>query len=876
MEFYKGKIEEVYNALDSGEKGLSADEARARLEKYGYNRIEVKKKRSPLLLLLEQFNDPMIWVLLAAALISLALGEAVDFYVILAILIINAVIGFVQEHSAEQAIEALMKMASLKAVVVRDGEEREIDASELVPGDVILLSTGDKMPADARIINLNNLQTQEAALTGESLPVKKETAGYSKDLPLGDRKNLVFSGTVITEGKGKAIVVKTGMATEIGKIAKMIEGAGKEDTPLQKNLDKLGRFLTYGTLGVCAVIFIVLFVRQGNVLGALQTSASLAVAAIPEGLPAIVTISLALGVQRMVRRHALIRKLPSVETLGSTTVICTDKTGTLTKNEMTVKRLLVDGKIIEVSGAGYTPIGTFSEKPESLELLLRIGLLNNDARLEKNEEGAYKIRGDPTEGALIVAGEKAGISHLSLMEKHPRLDEMPFDSTRKRMTTTHEIGGKRYAYVKGAPDLVLALCDRALLGGKAHTITAEDKKAIHKANDLFSSQALRVLGFAYKELKASDPKDSYETNLVFVGLQGMIDPPREEAKHAIAKCKTAGIKVVMITGDFRGTAVAIARELGIEGKAITGEELEKIDLDKEVEGISVYARVNPEHKMQIINALKKNGHVVAMTGDGVNDAPALKSSDIGISMGITGTDVAKEASDMILTDDNFASIVAAVEEGRGIYDNIKKFVQYLLSCNIGEILTIFVATLIGLPLPLIPTQLLWMNLLTDGLPATALGVDPSSGEIMKRQPRKSKNGIITKSFATRIVAMGTLVALCTLAVFWYFLNIKSGASVEYARTIAFTTLVLLQFVPLYIIRREYGLGILSNGKLVASVVMSVALQIIVIYTRLGKLFGTVPIAAVDWLFIIGAMWVLFLLSRIMDLILDALGMPGTD
>jgi Ca2+-transporting ATPase len=607
-----------------------------------------------------------------------------------------------------------------------------------------------------------------------------------------------------------------------------------------------------------------------NILDALITSVSLAVAAIPEGLPAVVTISLTFGVQRMIKRNALIRKLPSVETLGSTTVICTDKTGTLTKNEMTVKKLFVDNQIIELSGIGYLPEGTFSEHPKDLDLLLQVGLLNNDAKLEKTEDGQFKIRGDPTEGALIVSAEKAGFNHRKMIDENPRLDELMFDSIRKRMSTVHRINNKRYSYVKGAPDVILNLCTKIIVNGEVRSIDAAAKKKILSANDEFSQEALRVLGFAYKEL-GKDGKE-YETDLIFVGLQGMIDPPREEVKDAIFKCKTAGIKVVMITGDHKGTAMAIAKQLGITGKAITGEEMHTIDLSKEVDKVGIYARVNPEHKMKIVDALKKKGHVVAMTGDGVNDAPALKASDIGISMSITGSDVAKEASDMILTDDNFTSIVNAIEEGRGIYDNIKKFVQYLLSCNLGEVLVIFLATLMSLPLPLFAVQILWMNLVTDGLPAVALGVDPISIDVMKRKPKDPKEGILNSAFLARVLYTGIFITIATLGVFWYSLNYRPGVSETEARTLAFCTLVLLQFVPLIIIRGEYNIGIFSNKKLILAVASSIILQLAVVYTGLGSFFKTVPLGAIDWALLAGVWIIVYLLSMAMNSLLNKLGM----
>ena len=897
MDFYKNDLKSIFKNLKTSNKGLTNSEAKARIEKYGYNRIESKKKISPWIIFFQQFNDPVIFVLIGALIISAAVGfyefkhgqvDLMQFLteplVIAAIVIANAIIGFIQEYNAEKAIEALKRMASLKAVVLRDGEETEVEAEELVPGDVILLCAGEKVPADSRLLSVINLQTQEAALTGESLPVKKEVITYKTELQLGDRKNMLFSGTVITEGKGTALVVKTGMDTEIGNIAKLIDETENSLTPLQIKLDKVGKFLTWLTLVICVIIFGTLIFKGEPLISALITSLTLAVAAIPEGLPAIVTVSLALGVKRMIKKNALIRKLPSVETLGSTTVICSDKTGTLTKNEMTVKKVYVDNVVVEVSGSGYEPQGTFSNHPEDLDLLLKIGVLNNDAKLEKSKEG-YKIIGDPTEGALIVSGEKAGFNYYNLVKQSPRLDELLFDSKRKRMTTIHNIDNKKVSFVKGAPDIIISQCDRIIINGKIQKMSASDKKAVLKQNEDFSSEALRVLGFAYKELSVKDNQDKYEQNLIFVGLQGMIDPPRQEVKDSIVKCKTAGIKVVMITGDYLGTAKAIADELGITGKAVQGKDIEKLDLAKEVEKIGVYARVDPEHKMRIVEALKKNGHIVAMTGDGVNDAPALKAADIGIAMGITGTDVSKEASDMILTDDNFSSIVNAIEEGRGIYDNIKKFLQYLLSSNFGEVLVLFFATILsdmlgfiniqGNPLiPLLPVQILWMNLVTDGLPALALGVDPSSKEIMNKKPRSTTEGLLTKAFGVKVFYTGTLIAIATIFIFWYGLNVLK-VSDAHAQTMAFTTLVMLQFVRIYIIRSEYKLAIFSNMKLIGAIVLSILLQVMVVYTNFGKsLFETAPLNGTDWLLIFGVSLGLLVISSIVNKILPMLNVQG--
>jgi Ca2+-transporting ATPase len=854
MAFYNTKLDGLYKELDAKEAGLSSEEAAKRIEKYGRNSIVEEKLAPWWKMLLAQFNSPVVWVLLGAVVVSLFVGEVVDAVVVAVILVLNSVLGFYQDFRAEKSIEALKKMASLKAVVIRDGVETKIDAFELVSGDIILLETGEKVPADARIIQSMNLETQEAALTGESTPVCKDAKELEKELALGDRHNMVFSSTIITKGHGKALVCATGMRTEIGRIAHLIQTTKTDDTPLQKQLANLGKWLGIIVVAICAVVFLVgYFLHEGTPLDLFIAAVALAVAAIPEGLPAVVTISLSLGVQRMVKRNALMRHLPSVETLGCTTVICTDKTGTLTRNEMTVRRLFVNWNDVKVDGAGYRPEGGFSEDKSGFEMLLKIGALNNDAKLDREH---WTVIGDPTEACLITSALKAGIDKHALDEKHPRIDEIPFDSSRKRMTTIHEVDGKRVAYVKGAADLLLKQCGRILVNDKVKVLTPKDKEAILKKSDEYAKEALRVLGFAYKEIRKDDKKEDFEEDLVFVGLQAMIDPPRDEVKGAIAKCRDAGIKVVMITGDFKTTAEAIAKELGIKGKALTGEELERIsdeELSRMVNDIAIYARVNPEQKMKIITALKSQGHVVAMTGDGVNDAPAIKKADIGISMGIMGTDVAKEASEMILTDDNFTSIVNAVEEGRGIYDNIRKFVNYLLSCNIGEVLVIFIASIIGLPLPLIAVQILWMNLVTDGLPAIALGVDPVSEFVMKREPRKVGEKVLSKGMFMNVFFTGALICITTLLM--YYLALPRG--VDFARTVAFTTLVMLEMARLHIVRSVYHTRLFSNKYLTGAVLSSVVLQLIVIYTPLSIFFKTVPLDLIQWVYILFAALVVF-------------------
>src|SRR3989344_642900 len=851
-DFYRKTIRETIEELKTSENGLSESEAQARLQRYGYNAIEETQRISPFRIFISQFASPLIWVLIAATAISLALGEKTDAIVIGVILVLNAIIGFVQEYKAEKAIEALKRMASLKTIVIRDGKEKEIDSSELVPGDLIILKTGEKIPADARLIEIYNLQTQEAALTGESLPVDKMTGIISSDKAvLGEMRNIVFAGTIITNGRGKAVITDTGMRTQLGKIAHMIQTTKAEMTPLQKQLKNLGRWLGIITLAICAFVFAAGVVKGEPILKFFLVAVSLAVAAIPEGLPAVVTISLAIGIKKMVRRNALIRKLPSVETLGSTTVICTDKTGTLTHNEMTVRKIFVDEEVINVSGSGYEPNGSFSGHTKTLPFLLNIGALNNDSELEL-KEGRYCIIGNPTEGALIVSAAKAGLDKNMLENKNRRIDEIQFSSERKMMTTVHDFKGNHYSYAKGAPDILLKHCRHIEVNGKTRLLTKHDRIKILKMNEHFAEQALRVIGFAYKKLKKSEKKDDYEKDLVFVGMQGMIDPPRDEVKDAVAKCERAGIKVVMITGDFKGTAVAIAKELGIPGKAVSGDELEHMDLDRDVLDIGVYARVNPEHKIRIIEALKKKGHIVAMTGDGVNDAPALKRADIGIAMGVTGTDVTKEVSDMILLDDNFTSIVNAVEEGRGVYDNIRKFFALLISCNIGEVMIIFLSILFGLPLPLTVIQILLINLVTDGLPAVALGADPFEPYAMERKPRR-KDEPIYKGLNHFIIYSPIIMTAIVLALFYYMYTTTSNLAK--AQTVSFLAIAYFEMFIAFASRStrysSFRAGIFKNRYLVGAVLLSVIVSLAVVYIpMLQPYFATFPISVKELLGVI--------------------------
>ena len=879
--YHHKTIQETFKELNASIEGLSISQAQQRLEEYGTNELTQKKSIPKWIIFLEQFKSPLVWILIGAIIISLLLKEYSDATIIGVVLIANAIFGYIQEEKAEKSIESLKRLASLKAKVIRGGQAISIDAKDIVPGDILVLDEGDKIPADARLIEIVNLECDEAALTGESLPSKKNLEIVSEKIPLGDMKNTVFSGTIITKGRAKAIVCETGMKTQIGKIAHLIQESEDIETPLQKNLAILGRWLVWITIIICIIILFaevlhnketLSHLMSGNFSTLLQNEAfleflivaiSLAVAAIPEGLPAVVTICLALGVQKMVKKNALIRKLPSVETLGCTTVICSDKTGTLTHNQMTIKKLWLNNNVIEVSGSGYTPLGTFSSKDKDIGKLLEIGALCNDSNLyieEKTRE--WKITGDPTEAALVVSAHKHGQDKKFLEKEHPRISEIPFDSQRKRMSTLHKDGNKYVCCTKGAPDMILDRCKYIYLNGKAELLTKDLKSKIMNQNIEFANEALRVLGFAYKEIDT--PEKFNEEELIFIGLQAMMDPPREEVKNAILKCKSAGIKVIMITGDFLNTAKAVASQLGIEGKAIEGKDIENINLDNEVEHISIYARVNPEHKQDIVKALQKKGHIVAMTGDGVNDAPALKNADIGIAMGITGTDVAKEASDMILTDDNFTSIVSAVEEGRTIYNNIRKFVEYLLSSNIGEVLTIFTAIMIGLPLPLLAIMILWINIGTDGLPALALGVDPAEKNVMKRPPRNPKTKILNLKNGIYLFSVGIIMMLGTLGIFyggltengWSFGDAidENSNGYMYATTLAFTTIMLFQMFNVINCRNKeqstISLDIFSNIKLIGAIIISVLLQLLVIYTPLAQYFKTVPLSGMDWFYCI--------------------------
>jgi Ca2+-transporting ATPase len=859
--------DETYVQLHSQPGGLSNAEAVSRLQQYGPNELQAAHRVSPWEILLEQFKNVLILILLGATTISLFLGHGVESIVIAVIVLFAVGLGFLQEYRAERAIEALRKMAAPTATVLRDEVEIKIPARELVPGDVILLRTGDRVPADARLLESVNMQVEEAALTGESVPVEKHDKALENDeLPVGDCKNMIYAGTAITYGRGRALVTATAMQTEFGKIAQLLQTVETGETPLQQNLDKLGTVLARAAFVVVAIIVALGLLRGQPFIEMLIFGIALAVAVVPEALPAVVTISLAIGVQKMVKRNALIRRLPAVETLGSTSVICSDKTGTLTKDEMTVRRIYTAGQVFKVSGAGYIPEGEFSvngEKPvpptQALKLMLTAAILASDTRLVNGDHDSgsgWDIKGDPTEGALVVVAAKAGLQKDALDIENPRVHEIPFSSETKRMTTLHQTAAGLTAYAKGAPEVILEGCDFVLTENGFTPLNTAGRNQILEQAHAMAGEALRVLAIA---LKANVTPETAERGMTFLGLAGMIDPPRPEAKAAIAICAEAGIRPVMITGDHPVTAQAVARELGLlreGGRVVTGPELEEMpddQLQREVETISVYARVSPSHKLRVVTAWQSRGHIVAMTGDGVNDAPALKKADIGIAMGITGTDVTKEAAAMTLTDDNFASIVAAVEEGRGVFGNSKKYLMFLLSSNIGEIGLMAGSALLGLPLPLTAVQILYVNLATDGLPALALAVDPAEKDLMKRKPRNPRTGIFTRPVVTLMVLGGIWSTLVNLGLFTWALN--SGRSVAEAMTMTFVSLVLIQFFKAYNFRSDRHSVLhkpFANKWLNISILWELVLLMVIIYVPfLHDAFGTYYLPLIDWLIIIG-------------------------
>ncbi len=861
-------------------EGLSSVEVQHRLGQHGPNTLPEPIPPSPLVLFLNQFTSVIVWVLFGAALLSALLREWIDAIAIVAIILLNAVLGFVQEYRAERSLAALKKLSVTTARVFRDGVLVTIPTRDIVPGDLVLVEAGDQVPADARLLYATGLRAQEAALTGESTPIDKTAETLVDDtLVIADQRNMVFFGTEITAGKGRALVVATGLQTELGRIATLIQATSTEPTPLQRRLDQLGHMLLYLSLAIVAVVFVLGLLRGEPPVAMLLTAVSLAVAAIPEGLPAIVTITLAIGVTRMVTRNALVRRLPAVETLGSTTVICTDKTGTLTKNEMTVTRLYVDRLLFAVTGEGYEPTGEIQEiettdergylrhsridVPLGMRQLLTAAVLCNGATL-REEQGNWRIIGDPTEGALLVAAAKARVWKQPLEDASEFIDEVPFDPERKMMTVVRKTATHTIAYAKGAPDLLLNKCTQyTTITGATEPLTEAGRQRILTNNDLFAHEALRVLAFAQRSLTSLPSPMQAETlehDFVFLGLAAMKDPLRPEAKTAVAACRTAGIHTVMITGDHKDTGAAIARELGIlnhTARAISGADLNFMtdqQLAEQVPHTTVYARVSAEHKLRVVRAWKARGAVVAMTGDGVNDAPALKEADIGIAMGLTGTDVTKEAADLVVTDDNFASIAAAVEEGRGIYANIRKAVYYLLSCNLSEILLMLFATMFFLPLPLLPVQILWINLVTDGLPALALAVDPKDPDLMQRPPRLPTEPFLSSTRLRLMFLQGLLIAAITLLTFAFYLS-WMGTNLSQARTIAFTVLVLAQLTHAFNCRSEtysiFQLGLSSNTALLWAVGLSALLQVAVVllpWMRIG--FGTTPLTARQWLVVL--------------------------
>ena len=870
--WFNQSIDEVEKKLQTDiENGLTIEKVEEKRKQFGSNELEGKKKKSLVIKFIEQFKDFMIIVLIISAIISGVVGiyngeGMTDTIIILIVVIVNAIIGVVQENKAEKSLEALKKMSSHVAKVIRNSKIEVVPSRDLVPGDVVVLDTGDYVPADIRLIEAANLKVQESALTGESVPVQKNiNIIQDEKIGIGDRTNMLFSSSLITYGRGKGIVTSTGMQTEVGKIAGIINSVENNQTPLQIKLNKLGKTLGILALAICVVIFIIGILYGKEPIHMLMSAVSLAVAAIPEGLPAVATIVLAVGVQRMVKKNAIVKNLPSVETLGSASVICSDKTGTLTQNKMTVLKIFFNNTILDVD--------KIEKQDEELKLLVQAGMLCNDTKIGADDI----LTGDPTETALVDLGFNLGTDKV-VYQNCPRIDEIPFDSDRKLMTTVHKIGEKYFVYTKGAVDELLKRCAGYRINNEIKDDLEEYKITISSQNEAMAKNALRVLAIAYKELDEKPTKEQdLENDLIFVGMVGMIDPPREEAKEAVKKCKTAGIKPVMITGDHKITATAIAKQLGIlesEEEAITGTELEEIsqeELEKNIQKYSVYARVSPEHKVRIVKAWQKNGHIVAMTGDGVNDAPALKTADIGCAMGLVGTDVAKEAADVILTDDNFATVVTAVEEGRRIYDNILKAVQFLLSGNIGEIITLFVAIMITPILaanfgiidisklePLVPIHILWINLVTDSLQALSLSVDPASKDIMKRKPQKSGKSVFTKGMIWRIVYQGLMIGTLTLIAYIIGLstpNVSETMKIGIAQTMAFTVLAFSEIVHVFNIRNNkmsiFKTGIGGNSKLFLATIISSTLMFIILFIPgLREIFNLVELPSENILEII--------------------------
>lgn len=871
LKYHKMTPEQVEQKIQTSfQKGLTSEQVKRRRQQFGYNELQEGEKQSALLLFLSQFKDFMVIVLLIATLISGLLGEYIDAIAIMAIVLVNGILGFIQERKAEKSLDALKELSAPMANVFRDGKWVKIPSKEIVPGDVIRFSSGDRISADVRLFEINSLEIEESALTGESVPTSKDIAMiHEENVGLGDLNNMAFMGTMVTRGSGKGIVIGTGMQTAMGQIADLLQTAQSLQTPLQRRLEQLGKILIAVAL-VLTLLVVIIGVLQGHDLYTMFLSGvSLAVAAIPEGLPAIVTIALSLGVQRMIKKNAIVRKLPAVETLGCASVICSDKTGTMTQNKMTVTHLWANNKIWTVSGQGYDPQGQFFYKNNVMnptrdrhfEKLLSFAMVCNHSTLIE-ERDQYRVDGDPTEGALLVAAIKAGFNRKHLLQEYKIIQEFPFDSARKMMTViVEDKKGERYAITKGAPDILIGLSESVLADGKKQYMSQSWLNTLQTTVDSLASKALRTIAVAFKPV----PKYTFthesevEKELIFIGLHGMIDPPRPEVKAAIKECRDAGIKTVMITGDHVTTARAIGKELGIlqpNSIVLEGSKLESMaveELEEVVDQVTVFARVSPEHKLKIVQAFQNNGHVVAMTGDGVNDAPAIKAADIGIAMGITGTDVAKESSALVLLDDNFATIRSAIEEGRNIYENIRKFIRYLLASNVGEILVMLFAMILALPLPLVPIQILWVNLVTDGLPAMALGLDQPEGDVMKRKPRNPREGVFARGLGWKVISRGFLIGIATL--FAFIISYKQNPEhLEYAQTIAFATLVLAQLIHVFDCRSDHSIfarNPFGNPYLVWAVLSSVILMVMVIYfPPLQTVFHTVSIVPRDWLLIV--------------------------
>ena len=864
--WYKKSKNEILKDLDVDEKnGLSSNEALRRLEKYGKNKLETKKKKTLFKQFLSQLKDVMIYILIIAAIISAFLGEISDALIILLVIIINAVIGVVQESKAEKALDALKELSTPKALVKRDGSLKEILSEDIVPGDIVIIDAGRYIPGDLRLIDTANLKIEESAFTGESVPSEKDASFLpNKEIPIGDQNNMAFMSTLATYGRGVGVVVGTGMNTEIGKIAKMIEQEENDETPLQKKLSELGKILGFLAVGICILIFIISFFQGRDLLEMFLTSISLAVAAIPEGLPAIVAIVLALGVQRMVKKNAIIRKLPAVETLGSVSIICSDKTGTLTQNKMTVTTVYTNDSYIKES--------EFNLNDNESKLLVYCMVLCNDATYSEKSQ-----TGDPTEIALLESPFKLNILKEKLEKEFKRIDEIPFDSDRKLMTTVNLVDDKKArVFTKGALDSILSICNKISINGKLLDFTNEYKAKVLENSNIMSDKALRVLAFAYKDIsKENIVLDSLEKDLVFIGMVGMIDPPRLEVKDSIKLCKSAGITPVMITGDHKNTAFAIANELGIAediSQAITGHEIDKFkeeEFNEKIINYRVFARVSPEHKVKIVKAFKSHGNIVSMTGDGVNDAPSLKAADIGVAMGITGTDVSKGASDMILTDDNFSTIVSAVEEGRKIYLNIKKSIVFLLSCNLGEILTLFTAILLNWNSPLQPIHILWVNLITDSFPALSLGVDKTKEDVMNNPPRNPKESIFVKSDKVQLIINGVLIGGITLFAFKLGERLYAD-SLIHAQTMAFVVLSISQlFLSLSLrsnTKSAFSLGLFSNKYLVYSILLGIFIQVVIIsISFIANIFKVTPLLLYDWIVVILVSLIPFAINEILKL-----------